>query len=221
MHHDQPVQGGCHAKQAQQIPCEPREATAPALAALLALCATRVAVQSSVQELGRRAPRAEVHVVGVAVRPRRGRAIALLGTLAVLSYGSLAALQIAVLNPRAAMPGKGLGQIYAEAASAGQPMGAWWLLMAVGPVTAVAIMFWAWRESELEWSRITSIYLALVALGAPMYFFASFSPGMALADTYSLSGGDYSPWAMPLYVASGLAVIGLAVQRLWRRARAR
>lgn len=150
-------------------------------------------------------------MVDVAVRNRRVRMIALLGTLAVLSYGLLAALQIAVLNPLAAVPGKGLGQIYADAASAGQPMGAGWLFMAVGPVIAVAIMLWAWRQLELQPSRIALTYVVLVALGAPAYFFASFGPGMALADTYMISGGDYSPWAMPLYVVSGLAVIVLAV----------
>ncbi len=160
-------------------------------------------------------------MVDTVERTRRGRMIALLGTLAVLGYGLLAALQIAVLNPRAAVPGKELDQIYADAAAAGQPMGAGWLFMAVGPVIAVAIMLWAWRQVELEPSRIALTYLALVAFGAPAYFFASFGPGMALADTYMISGGDYSPWVMPLYVASGLAVIVLAVQLVWHRARRR
>ncbi len=160
-------------------------------------------------------------MVDTVERTRRGRMIALLGTLAVLSYGLLAALQIAVLNPRAAVPGKELDQIYADAAAAGQPMGAGWLFMAVGPLIAVAIMLWAWRQAELEPSRIALTYLALVAFGAPAYFIASFGPGMALADTYMISGGDYSPWGMPLYVASGLAAIVLAVQLVWHRARRR
>ena len=34
-------------------------------------------------------------------------------------------------------------------------------------------------------------------------------PGMALADTYGIGGGDHSPWAWPIYVVSALALAGL------------
>ncbi|MEV8249586.1 hypothetical protein AB0O87_01515 [Microbacterium sp. NPDC076768] len=44
---------------------------------------------------------------------------------------------------------------------------------------------------------------------------------MALADTFGISGGDYSPWAWPLYAVSALAglvlIIGVVVGAIRRR----
>ena len=62
--------------------------------------------------------------------------------LAVQSYGLLVALQIAVLNPLAAVPGEALTLIYVDAASAGQPIRRGRLFMAVGPGIAVVTAFW-------------------------------------------------------------------------------
>ena len=33
------------------------------------------------------------------------------------------------------------------------------------------------------------------------------NPGMALADSFGISGGDHAPWALPLYIASALALV--------------
>ncbi|GAA1661772.1 hypothetical protein [Microbacterium lacus] len=52
-------------------------------------------------------------------------------------------------------------------------------------------------------------YLVLLAFGAPAYFIASFGAGMGLADTYMISGADYSPWARPLYLTSFLALFAV------------
>lgn len=54
-------------------------------------------------------------------------------------------------------------------------------------------------------------FLALLMLGAVGYFVASFGAGMALADTFGISGADYSPWARPLYVVSALAAVAIVV----------
>jgi len=143
---------------------------------------------------------------------RRNPMIAAWGAVAVTAYGLLAALQIAVLNPLAAVPGAGLQEIYAETAAAGQPMGAWWLVMGIGPLVATGVLRRTWRRPGLEPSRVARVYLILLALGAPAYFFASFSPGMSLADTYLISGGDHSPWAWPLYLVSVVAAVALAIQ---------
>ena len=62
-----------------------------------------------------------------------------------------------------------------------------------------------------------SRFLVLLALGAPAYFWANFGPGMALADTFFVSGGDHSPWSAPLYVTSGLAVLARVGQVVWNR----
>lgn len=76
------------------------------------------------------------------------RRIAALGTLAVVAYAALAAVQILVLNPLAAVPGR---------------------------------------------------------------------TGMALADSFGISGGDHAPWALPLYIASALALVALVTLAVWPR----
>ena len=53
--------------------------------------------------------------------------VALVGTLAVLAYAALAGLQILVLNPLAAVPGRTLPQIEAEMARWGESLGAPWV----------------------------------------------------------------------------------------------
>lgn len=158
-------------------------------------------------------------MIQAASRKRSSQGIAVIGTLAIMAYGLLAIVQIAVLNPLAAAPGVGLNQIQDDMAIAGETLGVWWLFMVIGPVIAIAIMLRVWRRPDPLPSRTVRAYLLLLSLGAPAYFFASFGPGMALADTYLISGGDHSPWAMPLYVISGLALTVLATQLITNRVR--
>ncbi|WP_236610924.1 hypothetical protein [Microbacterium sp. UCD-TDU] len=54
-------------------------------------------------------------------------------------------------------------------------------------------------------------FLVLLTLGAGGYFIASFGAGMGLADAFGIGGGDYSPWARPLYAASALSAVALVV----------
>ena len=118
--------------------------------------------------------------------PLRGRQllamfVAALGTIAVIGYSVLAVAQILWLNPIAAMPGKGLREIGLDMASANESLGAPMVIgtMVIGPI------------------------------GAGAYFIASFGAGMGLADTYGISGADYSPWAWPLYAVSVAAMLSL------------
>ncbi len=53
-------------------------------------------------------------------------------------------------------------------------------------------------------------------LGAPMYFFASFSAGMALADALFISGGDYTPWGGLLGLVSAAALVGTLMVMIFR-----
>lgn len=127
-------------------------------------------------------------------RRRRPVVVAVVGTVVVVAYALLAAVQILVLNPLAAVPGAELSQIYADVSAAGESMGAPLVLagLAVGPVVAVGLLLRTRRRPDGE-ARIVAVqYLALVALGAFGYFWASFGPGMALADTYGISGGDHA-----------------------------
>lgn len=147
-------------------------------------------------------------------RRRRPLVVAVVGTVVVVAYALLAAVQILVLNPLAAVPGAELSQIYADVSAVGESMGAPLVLagLAVGPVVAVGLLLRTRRRPDGE-ARIVAVqYLALVALGAFGYFWASFGPGMALADTYGISGGDHSPWATPLQAVSGVAFVVFLMQ---------
>lgn len=147
------------------------------------------------------------------------RAVALIGTGAVVAYALLAAVQILVWNPQAAVPGVGLDQIYADVAATGESMAAGMVIafLAVGPLLAIALLVGAWRRPEGR-ARVVGVpFLVLLALGAPAYFWANFGPGMALADTFFVSGGDHSAWSAPLYVTSGLAVLALVGHVVWNR----
>lgn len=124
-------------------------------------------------------------------------------------YAALAFVQIRVLNPLAAVPGKPLDDIWDEVAvSQGSadvvivPS-----ILVLGPLLAVALLVCAMRWLRDEPRLVAASYLGLIVLGAPAYFIASFSPGMNLADTFLINGGDYSPWAQPLYLASAVALV--------------
>ncbi|WP_084499524.1 hypothetical protein [Brevibacterium album] len=143
-------------------------------------------------------------------QPRIGpRGWAWLGLLTVLGYAAFAAVQILVLNPRAAAPGRPLEQIRAEVAAAGESLGATTALviLSVGAVLAFAGLAFAYAAPRLRRTPVVLYYLLLLVCGAPGYFFASFSAGMALADTYGISGGDHSPWSFALFATSGAALL--------------
>lgn len=145
--------------------------------------------------------------------PNRQRPLvaAIVGTVVIMAYALFAAVQILVLNPLAAVPGASLRDIYAHVAEAGDSMGVLVVLasLAVGPGIAIALLVAVWSGPATSVRRVALQYLAVVALGALGYFWASFGPGMALADSYFISGGDHSQWATPLYVASGLALVAM------------
>lgn len=127
-------------------------------------------------------------------------------------YAALAAVQILILNPLAAVPGRTLVEIEAEMSSRGEDIGeaAVLIILGIGVALAVAV---ALVSIGMRWRPLStaSAFLALLVLGTPAYFLASFGPGMALADAFAISGADASPWALPLYAVSLLAVAGLVV----------
>ena len=143
---------------------------------------------------------------------RRSMAMAAVGTGLVVAYAFLAALQILVLNPLASVPGRNLGEIHAEVEAAGESMGVWVVIanLLLGPAIAITLLLLRARRRPVQPARATTVpYLALLVLGAPAYFWASFGPGMSLADTFMIDGYDHSPWALPLHVTSGLALVAL------------
>ena len=136
--------------------------------------------------------------------------IAAIGTILVTAYAGLAALQILVLNPLAAAPGKELHQIRAVMAAVGEslsaPMAVGVLSIGVGLAVVTFVLIAVLREATPLAAAVA--FLVLLMFGAPAYFMASFGAGMGLADTYGISGADYSLWARPLYLVSFVSLLG-------------
>lgn len=137
--------------------------------------------------------------------------IAVLGTALVIAYALLAVAQILWLNPQAAVPGVPLKQIWQDVAMANESMSAPFVIgvMVLGPVMAMTVLFKAVIRADMNPLAMVTGYLAILMFGSIAYFVASFGPGMALADTYGIDGWNYAPWALPLYVLSGVALLAL------------
>lgn len=140
------------------------------------------------------------------------------GVIAVIVYAALAALQILVLNPLAAVPGSSLAAIYAEmdAASETMPVTMPLLILAFGVAAAIVVAVLSIR-SRLEPAHSALLFLLLLVLGAPGYFVASFGPGMNLADTFMIGGADHSRWSLVLFAVSLGAAAAAVVLALTMR----
>ncbi|MGO4488792.1 hypothetical protein [Microbacterium sp. 2RAF4] len=141
---------------------------------------------------------------------RRTLGISIVGVLAVTAYAALAAVQILVLNPLAAAPGLTLEEIRFEMSGAGESLmlGQVFLILGVGVVLAVVLSIVV-VATGVHPLVAAMCFLALLMLGVIGYFAASFGAGMGLADTFGISGADYSPWARPLYAVSALSATAL------------
>lgn len=144
--------------------------------------------------------------------PRRSVLIgtALAGVVAACAYAAVALLQILVWNPEAAVPGLTADEIWRQVGQAQQgPPNAFVVgVIALGPLFAI-VLFVLFVVTEAGiWSTVAA-YLALLVMGGPGYFVASFGPGMGLADTYDISGGDASGAGLILASVSVLALIAL------------
>lgn len=138
--------------------------------------------------------------------------VAVIGLVVVTAYAAWAALQILVLNPLAAVPGRTLTQIYAEMDAAGElPSGGDTVgFLALGPLLAV-VMVLITAVGRVPTFVTAAFTLALLIFGGPAYVMASFRWGMGLADTYGIGGGDHSGGSLVLYAVSLAAVVGMVV----------
>ena len=138
--------------------------------------------------------------------------ISIAGVLGVTAYATLAAVQILVLNPLAAAPGLTLDAIRAEMSGAGESLGDARVLFILGIGVALAVGVAVVSVITKAPPIVPGMtLLALLTFGAFAYFAASFGAGMGLADTFGISGADYSPWALPLYAVSAVAAIAVIV----------
>ncbi|TQK18793.1 hypothetical protein FBY40_1282 [Microbacterium sp. SLBN-154] len=142
-------------------------------------------------------------------RRRLTLAISIIGTVVVTLYAAWAYIHIIVLNPLAAVPGLPLEEIWRQTELSQGSIDRFVVpaILAVGPVLALILLVLGQilLRNEPEWVVVG--YLGILVLGAPAEFVASFSPGMNLADTFAISGADYSPWAAPLMATSALALV--------------
>lgn len=140
-------------------------------------------------------------------------AVAVAGTVLVTAYAVFAAVHILVLNPLLAAPGRDLAAIQRDLDAAGESLQPFATVAILGTGVALAIFVLVMLARRPDATPTTALvaYLVLLTFGTPAYFVASFGAGMALADTYAISGADHSPWAGPLYAVSGLAFLGVVV----------
>ncbi|MEV8272728.1 hypothetical protein [Microbacterium sp. NPDC077184] len=143
------------------------------------------------------------------------RIVATAGTLAVVAYAAVAMVQILVWNPLAAAPGLSLTEIHEAMSAAGEGVFAPGVIgfLLVGPLIAVFLLIAA-RRPDATPTATTLGYLGILAAGAGAYFLASFGPGMALADTFLISGADGAPagWILVgVSTVSALAFVGFGV----------
>jgi hypothetical protein len=135
--------------------------------------------------------------------------IAIVGFVIVAAYAALGALQILVLNPMAAAPDLTLAEIQAAVAEAGESLPPFPVIVFVslGILLAALVMLYAIAAPVPRPGVVAVMVLVIVALGAPAYFAASFPAGMALADTFMISGGDHSRWSALLFLTSATALV--------------
>jgi hypothetical protein len=145
-------------------------------------------------------------------RRRQTIVVSIVGVLAVALYAGFAALQILVLNPLAAAPGRSLDQIRTDLSNVGESLGAEVVVFVLGIGVVIAVVVAVVAIAGAARPTLTALlFLAVLSVGAFGYFAASFTAGMGLADTYGISGADYSPWARPLYLVSAASLIAAIV----------
>ncbi|MFJ4028802.1 hypothetical protein ACIPWF_15620 [Paenarthrobacter sp. NPDC089989] len=137
--------------------------------------------------------------------------MAAIGFVAVVAYAVIGAVQILVWNPLEAVPGMSLAEIYSTVDRAKESLAIPLVLVwsAIGIALGAAVLVAALRR-PIGVRTVLALVLLVLILGAPSHLMASFPAGMGLADTFAISGGDYSPWGRLLYGVSALSLISLA-----------
>ncbi|GAA1660852.1 hypothetical protein GCM10010977_25440 [Citricoccus zhacaiensis] len=137
--------------------------------------------------------------------------------LVVVAYATVAALQILVWNPLAAVPGMTLGQIRhaMEEANEALHIAPVIIVLGLGVLLTAVLVTWMVRAGGAA-VHVVLLGLALVACGAPAYFVASFNAGMSLADAFAISGADVAPWGGVLLQISLVAFVAFWLVLLWR-----
>lgn len=139
---------------------------------------------------------------------------------AVASYAVFGVFQILVWNPLAAVPRHDLAEIHALMAAVNESIniplvigyGVIGILLSI-VLSGIAIGIGA------PLSTIVIVNLGVLVGGAPAYAFASFAPGMGIADSFGVSGADYAPWGEYLYALSAVSLLAMTFIALVKRSR--
>lgn len=151
------------------------------------------------------------------VRPARPWGAAVVVLLLVLAYAIVAALQILVWNPLAAVPDRDLAQIRASMAAAGEQLYIVPVIAVLGVGVLLTAVLLAWMlRARAALAHVVLLGLALVTFGAAGYLAASFNAGMSLADAFGISGADHAPWGGLLVRVSLAALVAFWAMFLWR-----
>lgn len=147
----------------------------------------------------------------------------LLGPVVVVLYAAVMVLTTAVWDPLAAVPALTYPEIVAGLTAAGVDLTAavvgliGWGALGVGLAAALTVLGFTGTARP---GAVVRGHLALIAAGAPAYFFGAFSLRVDIADTFGVSGGDHTPVGGALYTVSGVAVlalVGVGVRRAGTR----
>ncbi|RJT91298.1 hypothetical protein D6T64_02030 [Cryobacterium melibiosiphilum] len=143
------------------------------------------------------------------------------GPVIVGVYAAVMVMTIAVWDPEAAVPGLRYQQIVAGLGEAGVDIfGSVVNLIVwgfVGLVLALVLSILG-LTGRVGLVPVIMGHLLVIAGGAPVYFFGSFSLGIDVADTFAVSGGVHVPTGDALYAVSGVALVVLAVVGIRRAA---
>jgi hypothetical protein len=138
--------------------------------------------------------------------------VAVSGTLVVIAYAALLAVNALVLDPLAAVPGKSLPEIYATVDAMGmssrQDVVGVLVTAGIGVALAVASALIGLSD-RYSTHMIAVMHLGLVALGALVTFQSGFFLGMDVADAFAVSGGAHGLWAGVLYGTSLAALVAI------------
>lgn len=144
---------------------------------------------------------------------RRARLLIGLATVvATIAIVAIGIMNIYVWNPLAKVPELSLNEIYAAMDAAGELQGEVfsWMWAIFWPLAAV--VFTVITTSRIFANIITlrgMLVAALALLSAEIFFhwFAGFSMGMGLADTFAIGGGDASSPGMLLGIFGQLCIV--------------
>lgn len=148
--------------------------------------------------------------------------VASVGVLVVTAYAGLMALQALVLDPLEAVPGQTLAQIHTHLSTQGFDVAGDILSVlvaaAIGVVLAVVVAVSS-IFLRLKPTMVAVLFLAVLALGAPVTFGTGFALGMDVADAYAVGGESHTVWAGVLYMSSlaALVAIPLTFAGSWAR----